>query len=351
MKRAAFALVALASLAGCGSSSGGSAGAQSAGDAGATRTVKVVVVNMSSFEATPFRSALGLDQTVSVPGLPHADPAVHCNADDVCELTTGMGYANAATSMTVLLHTPGLDLTHAYFIIAGIAGIDPAQGTLGTAAWAKYAVDFGLATEVDSREMPSGWPYGYVGAGASSPAQEPSALAGNEVFALDPTFLQAALALSRSAKLDDSSQAMSTRAHYPSAPANQPPRVTQCDVASGDTWIAGTALTQRARDWTKLLTQNAGTFCTSAQEDNATLEVLSRGAAAGLVDIHRVALLRSASDFSAPYPGQTDSAGLLGSLNSGGLTIATGNLVHAAQPVIAAIVSSWNAWQSGVPKM
>jgi purine nucleoside permease len=341
----------LASVVGCGSSSGGSAGAPPPGDAGVTRAVKVVVVNMSSFESTPFRMALGLDQTVSVPGLPRADAGVHCNADDVCELTTGMGYANAATSMTVLLHAPGLDLTHAYFIIAGIGGIDPAQGTLGTAAWAKYAVDFGLASEIDAREAPTGWSYGYFGIGAISPMQAPAALAGNEVFALDATFLQTALSLSRNAKLEDSSQAASTRAHYPSAPANQPPVVTQCDVASGDTWIAGTALTQRARDWTKLLTQGAATFCASAQEDNATLEVLTRGAAAGLVDMHRVALLRSASDFSAPYPGQTDAAGLLGSLNTGGLAIATSNLAHAAQPVIAAIVSGWSQWRSGVPKM
>lgn len=345
------AAIVLASLAGCGSSSGGATGSPIQGDAGPARALKVVVVNMSSFEATPFRSALGLDDAVSIPGLPRADASLHCNADDVCELTTGMGYANAATSMTVLLHAPGLDLTRAYFIIAGIAGIDPAQGTLGTAAWAKFAVDFGLASEIDAREMPAGWPYGYFGAGATSPMQAPATLAGNEVFALDPTFVQAALTLSQGAKLDDSPQAASARAHYPSAPANQSPRVTQCDVASGDTWIAGTALTQRARDWTKLLTKNAGTFCTSAQEDNATLEVLTRGAAAGLVDMHRVALLRSASDFAAPYPGQTDSAGLLGSLNTGGLGIATSNLVHAARPVIAAIVSGWSQWQSGVPKM
>jgi purine nucleoside permease len=99
------------------------------------------------------------------------------------------------------------------------------------------------------------------------------------------------------------------------------------------------------------MTHGAGTFCTSAQEDNATLEVLTRGAAAGVVDMHRVAVLRSASDFAAPYPGQTDSACLLGSLTSGALTISSNNLAHAAQPVIQAIVSGWSQWATGVPKM
>jgi len=352
MKTLAFVLTSALSLAaaGCGSSSGGASSSAQSGDAGAGRAVKVMIVNMSTFEGPPFRSALGLDESVPVTGLTRSDANVHCNADDVCEVTTGMGYANAATSMTVLLSSPAFDLRHTYFIIAGIAGIDAAQGTLGTAAWARYAVDIGLASEIDAREMPAGWSYGYFGAGATSPQQAPTTTYGTEVFQLDESFLQAALALSKNAKLDDSSQAMATRAHYTSAPANQPPQVTQCDVTSADTWIAGTALQQRARDWTKLMTKGAGTFCTSAQEDNATLEVLTRGATAGVVDMHRIALLRSASDFVAPYPGQTDSACLLDSLNMGGLAISASNLAHAAQPVIQAIVSGWSQWASGVPK-
>ncbi len=36
------------------------------------------------------------------------------------------------------------DLRRTYFLIAGIAGIDPARGTIGSAAWAKYLVDFGI---------------------------------------------------------------------------------------------------------------------------------------------------------------------------------------------------------------
>jgi purine nucleoside permease len=340
--------VALAAAA-CGSKAAGSPPAPTS-DAAAPLAVKVLVVNMSTFEAEPFLNALGSMQSVPVPGLPTSDPNVHCNSDDVCEVTLGMGYANAASSMTVLLATPALDLTRAYVFIAGIAGIDPARGTLGTAAWSRYAVDFGLSYEIDAREMPSGWPYGYFGTQTTSPTQAPPMLIGDEVFQLDEDLLQAALALSKNAKLDDNAQAMATRANYPAAPANQPPQVTQCDTMSSDTWIAGTALQQRARDWVKLMTHGAGTFCTSAQEDNATLEVLTRGGAAGRVDMHRVALLRSASDFSAPWPGQTDAASLLGSLDSGGLRISTTNLVHAVMPVIQAVVSGWTQWQNGVPK-
>jgi purine nucleoside permease len=342
IRRGAAAAITLA-LAGCSSKS-------APPGAGSARAVKVMVVNMSTLEAEPFLGALGLSQNVPASGLPTTDPNVHCNADDVCEVTLGMGYANAASSMTVLLYRSGLDLSHAYFLIAGIAGIDPGQGTLGTTAWSRYAVDFGLSYEIDAREMPAGWPYGYFGIETSGPTQTPPALYGSEVFQLDEDLLQAVLSLSKNVQLDDGAQARATRANYPSAPANQPPVVTQCDTTSSDTWIAGTALQQRARDWVKLMTNGAGTFCASAQEDNASLEVLTRAAAAGFVDMHRVALLRSASDFSAPYPGQTDSASLLGSLDSGGLTISTNNLVHVTMPVIQAIVDGWSQWQNGVPK-
>jgi purine nucleoside permease len=305
---------------------------------------------MSTLEAEPFLSALNPKQDVSIPGLPTSDPQVHCTSDPVCEVTLGMGYANAASSMTVLLASRSLDLSHTYIVIAGISGIDPAQGTLGTAAWSRYAVDFGQSYEIDAREMPSGWPYGYFGLGTTSPRQAPPMPNSNAVFQLDEDMLQAALSLSKNVKLADSAQAVSSRASYPSAPANEPPHVTQCDTTSGDTWIGGTALQQRARDWVKLVTNGAGTFCTSAQEDNATLEVLTRGAAAGRVDMHRVALVRAASDFSAPYPGQTDAESLLGSLNSGALTTSTANIVLAAMPVIHAIVTGWAQWQTGVPK-
>ena len=314
------------------------------------RAVKVMVINMFSGEAQPFITGLGLTQSTPVVGLSPGAPAVLCNADDVCEITTGMGYANAASSITALVYRGNFDLTHTYFIVAGIAGIDPAQGTLGSAAWGRYIVDFGLASELDAREMPAGWPYGYVGVGAQTPAGTPATVYGTEVFQLGEAFLQAAYALSKQATLDDSPTAMQSRAMYASAPANQPPRVIQCDAASGDTWWVGTALTQRARDWVKLRTAGKGVFCTSQQEDNATFEALRRASVAGKVDITRVAELRSGSDFTAPYDGQADSALLLSSLAEGGLEIATSNLMKAAGPVIAAIVGGWGQWQAGVPR-
>jgi purine nucleoside permease len=68
--------------------------------------------------------------------------------------------------------------------------------------------------------------------------------------------------------------------------------VLQCDTTSGDTRFSGRALGQRARDWVALLTDGAGTYCTTQQEDSASYEVLKRASAAGRLDVARVAVLR-----------------------------------------------------------
>jgi purine nucleoside permease len=46
---------------------------------------------------------------------------------------------------------PRFDLSKAYWLVAGIAGIDPADGSLGSAAWAEWVVDGDIGYEIDAR--------------------------------------------------------------------------------------------------------------------------------------------------------------------------------------------------------
>jgi purine nucleoside permease len=207
-----------------------------------------------------------------------------------------------------LLFSRQFDLSKSYILIGGIAGIDPAMDTLGTPAWSRYLVDFGLQQEIDAREKPAAWNSGYVGIQAAGPNVKPRLDYRTEVFQLDDALLQKALKLSSGAALADNDTAAKYRANYPSAPANQPPKVTRCDTLAGDTWWHGELIGQRAHDWVALMTDGKGTYCTSQQEDNAVYEALKRGAAAGLVDTARVAVLRVGSNFDRPYPGETADA-------------------------------------------
>ncbi len=235
-------------------------------------------------------------------------------------------------------------------MIAGIAGIDPARGTLGSVAWARYVVDAGIAHEIDARDLPDGWQDGYFGVFTDSSGQLPKFEYHSELFQLDEALLQKAFELSRPVTLADGADLKAYRRHYPNAPANQPPAVIQCDTLSSDTWWAGDHLGGHARSWTRLLTSGKGVYCTSQQEDNALLTALTRGAGSGLVDLGRVAILRGAADFDRPYPQQGALQSLLAQRAlSDGAGIAAENLVRAGMPLVEEIVRHWNSWQNGVP--
>jgi purine nucleoside permease len=310
--------------------------------------VKVMLVTLFGPEAAPWLAHLRLTRSVRVAGLSADYPEVKCTADGICLMTTGMGHANAAASTMALVLSPELDLSHAYVVVTGIAGIDPDVGTLGSAAWARYLVDFGLQQEFDARDAPAGWDGGYVGVGAADPATRPKLDYGTEVFQLDEALLQRALALSRGARLEDNETAAAYRRQYAQAAAQAAPSVLQCDTVAGDTWWHGPHLGERATRWTRLLTDGKGTYCTTQQEDNATYEALRRGAAAKRLDLRRVAVLRTGANFDRPHAGQTAQESL--NAQSGGFPIATANLYHAAWPLVSDIVARWPQWRQGVPR-
>ena len=343
MNRHAIALTTLliASAALCSAS-------HAADNAVAPRPLKVLVISMFGPEAEPWIKPLNLAEEVAVPGLSEDYPALRCNTSDTCLLTTGMGHANAAASTMAVAFDPRFDLSKTYFLIAGVAGIDPAHGTLGTAAWARYLVDYGIAHEIDAREMPKKWATGYFGIMTKGPGEKPKFDYRTEAFQLDEALLQKALSLTRHAELEDSGKARAYRKHYPQAAARRAPAVTQCDTLSGDTWWHGRRLGAHAASWARTLTNGKAVYCTTQQEDNATYVALARAAAAGKLDLKRLAVLRTGANFDRPYPGQSAHASL--AADSGGFVPATQNLYRAGGILVHDIVNRWDQWKTGVPK-
>ncbi len=77
--------------------------------------------------------------------LPSAYHDVRANADgSVIGIVTGVGAVRAAASIMALGSDPRFDLSKSYWLVAGIAGIDPVKGSLGSAAWAEWLVDGSL---------------------------------------------------------------------------------------------------------------------------------------------------------------------------------------------------------------
>jgi purine nucleoside permease len=321
-------------------------------DVGARNLVKpkVMIVTMFEPERNVWSQHLqGPWRSYKVEGLSEQFPSVLCNTQDVCFMTTAMGHANAAASMMALAFSPYFDLRNTYFLITGIGGIDPQRGTLGTAAWAKYLVEFSIQWELDGRQLPHGWPTGYLAVNAKGPDEKPGLIYGTEVFALNSQLADRAFALSRNVTLADNPQAQAARSKYNYAPANQPPAVVQCDSLSGDTWWSGSPIDGRARQWMRIMTDGKGTYCTTQQEDNATYEALKRAAAAGRVDVNRIAVLRTGGNFNTPYEGETNADNLMNFEEKGGFPISLENLYRAANPVIRDIVNRWGEWREGVP--
>ncbi|RCS23529.1 purine nucleoside permease [Phyllobacterium salinisoli] len=325
------------------------ASAPGAPGAMAAETVKpkVMVITMFGSETKPWLENEKTATRIAVPGFPKEYPDVACSAEGLCVLTTAMGYANAASTLSALIYSPLFDLKQTYFIIAGIAGVDPSKGTLGSAHWARFAIDGSLRHEIDPRQVPAGWTDGVLALGAKAPGEKAQWGSGTEVYRLNEKLLQKAFALSRETELTDSEEAHAYRAHYAQEAAKAKPVVSICDTLSSDSYWHGSMIAESMANWATLMTQGEGSYCTTQMEDNATLTALRRGADAGLLDFDRIGLLRTASNFDREGGDQTPVESL--TAKSGGFGPSTVNAYRVASTVAKAIIGDWNTWANGVP--
>jgi purine nucleoside permease len=310
-------------------------------------TPKVLVITMFGEEAKPWLEGEELARKIAVPGLAADYPEVACSPAGLCHMTTAMGFANAASSVSAVVFSGLFDLSRTYFLVAGIAGVDPADGTLGSAHWARFVVDGGLRHEIDPRQIPQGWESGVVALGAAEPGQPAQWQAGTELYRLNEELLQRAYQLSRQTELADGDTARAYRQAYAGAGGPAEPMVGICDTLSSDTYWHGSMIAQSMEKFVDMVTSGEGNYCTTQMEDNATLTALRRGADAGLLDFGRVAVLRTASNFDREAPGQTTIGSL--TATSGGFAIATTNAYRVGSKLTDRIVTDWDAWQSGVP--
>ena len=254
--------------------------------------------------------------------------------------------------MSALTYSPLFNFTKTYFLIAGIAGINPEVATLGSVTFAKYAVQVALQYEFDAREIPANFSTGYIPQGSFSPTQYPQSIYGTEVFEVNDALRQMAIEMAKTATLNDSATAQAYRAHYatyaPYKAGSEPPSVVACDVATSDVYFSGALLSEAFGNTTALFTNGSGVYCTTAQEDNATLEALLRGNIANRTDFSRIIVMRTASDFDRPYAGESDIYNLLYA-DQGGFEISLANIYLAGIKVVEMILTQWETiFEKGV---
>ncbi len=232
------------------------------------------------------------------------------NREGVLAVLTGVGTAKSAAAIMALGMDPRFDLSKAYWLVAGIAGINPQRGSLGSAAWAEWVVDGDLAREIDGREIPAGWTTGLLPLRGSTPYEQPRDSTEGVVYQLDHDLVQWAYGLTANVELPDSAAMQTARSGYEQANARRPPFVMKGDTISSGTFWHGKLMNDWAMEWVKYHTGGKGEFVTTAMEDTGTMQSLTLLAKAGRVDLKRVLVLRTASNYDMPPPGVTAAENL-----------------------------------------
>jgi purine nucleoside permease len=318
--------------------------------------VKVVVVAMfergadAGDEPGEFQFWVERNRLDRVFPFPQGYHDLRMNREGVLGILTGVGTARAAASIMALGLDPRFDLRKAYWLVAGIAGVDPADASLGSAAWAEWVVDGDLAHEIDAREIPPGWKTGYVPLRKSVPYEQPREDHG-ESYHLNSALVDWAFGLTQNVALMDTEAMRKERGLFTAANARRPPFVLKGDTLSASTFWHGKLLDQWANDWVRYHTGGKGNFVTTAMEDTGTLQSLTFLAKAGHVDVNRVLVLRTASDFDQPAPGRTAAESL--AQNKIGRYTAYLPALEAAwrvgSVVVSSVVENWGVLRDHPP--
>ncbi len=283
---------------------------------------------------------------------------LYWNAQDhVLAVLSGVGKSATAATLMALGLDARFELRHAYWILAGIGGVDPAVASVGSAAWAEHVVDGDLAYEVDARDIPADWQTGIVAYDRSVPFEPPTPPIvsdnGTLDYDLNPGLVAWAYQLTRHVTLADDDKLRAARSGYTGKPnARRPPFVLIGDTVTADRFWIGERMTAWAERWVTYWTGGKGRLATSAEEDAAYLQALTQLAAAGRADRARVLDLRTASDFTEPPPGTT-AAALLRSEATGNYAAYDQSIENAflvACPVVRELARHWQRYRDAIPK-
>jgi purine nucleoside permease len=292
-----------------------------------------------------------LDQVFPLPAGYHH---LRVNKEGVLGMVTGVATAKAAASVMALGLDPRFDLSRAYWVVAGIGGGDPVDVSLGSAVWVDHVIDGDLAFEIDARQIPDGWPTGYVPLRKGTPYEQPvrSDLEG-EVYTLNTELVGWAVHLTERVPLADSESLRILRERFTGFPnATKAPFVTRGDTLSASTFWHGSKMDEWANEWTRYYTGGKGNYMVSAMEDSGTLQALTFLSRAGRVDLQRVLVLRTVSNYDREAPGTTAAESLKGMIfgNYSAYMPALEAAEIVGDKVVRDIVEHWTERESIIPR-
>lgn len=263
-----------------------------------------------------------LDRVIEVPGMTHG---VRANADGTeIAVVVGPGQIRPAVNLMALGYDSRFELRESYWILNGIAGVSPEDGSLGAAFWTDYIVNGDLLHFIDPREMPADWPDGYYAIDKSRPGEQPRVAQGSAddvrrwaqdaahidtrgtVVQMNPQMLEWAYGLTKDMKLPQNEAVRILGARYKGFPkAQQSPRVAIGANIATETFWHGAKMDDWAHRWVQYATDGRARMGTTSMNDSGAMVALYSLSRAGRANWNRAVLLRTASNFDRQPDGMT----------------------------------------------
>jgi len=260
----------------------------------------------------------GFDREVSVPGAP---VPVRITDRGVGVTATGIGPTRAAATATAILASDAIDTDDAYVLTAGIAGISPEAGTLGSVVLADHVVNW------DAKKR-----YGDGGA-------EPWGFGPPQAYEIDPELVVAARDAAAGVDLADSKSARDHRTRYDAAAAAGSPELAVGTTVSGADFWHGCDLADAVESLVD--TYDAGTYATTECEGFGAAVACDR-----FDRIDRYLSVRAASNFDRPpvdADERFDGWRMKGS--------AFENAYRVGRMIADEIAENWECWHDGPPRI
>ncbi|WP_324664257.1 phosphorylase family protein [Haloarcula sediminis] len=218
-------------------------------------------------EVAPWRARYDFDRQVNIAGGKHE--LLYASDSDIALIPTGIGKSAAATTVAALAAGDRVALDEATILTVGIAGCNPAAGTLGSVFITDRVVDGDIKLRIGETRRRMQW------------------LVDEYVWELDPDLVDRAISASRDVSLADSERAQEIRNDYDDG--RSPTVDTGVTVCGDEVYHGRTAATQVSE-----LCESYGidAFATTEMEDAGTVTALERF---GLLD--QYLSVRAASNF------------------------------------------------------
>jgi purine nucleoside permease len=191
---------------------------------------------------------------------------LYYNEENIGLISTGIGIANAASSIMAIGLSPHIDLTNTHIIVAAIGGLIPSKGPLGTVVCVKNVIG-DLCFEIDPREQIKNYKY-YK--------EKLPWLTGTEFFTLNQLLVE------KNHKIIKEKTDINV--------------IIGNNLTSDSIWH-GKMLSDWADNWVKKWTDNKETFCISDMEDTGILTAFKRLSASKLCSFDKICIIRTAGNY------------------------------------------------------